>query len=50
MIQVLFESCVGAPRRRDLHISDALNYLSFPRKRESILLIPLDSRFRGNDA
>jgi hypothetical protein len=35
MIQVLFESCVGAPRRRDLHI---------------ILLIPLDSRFRGNDA
>jgi hypothetical protein len=28
---------------------DALIYPSFPRKRESILLIPMDSRFRGND-
>ena len=27
----------------------ALIYSSFPRKRESMLLIPLDSRFRGND-
>ena len=28
---------------------EPLIYPSFPRKRESMLLIPLDSRFRGND-
>jgi hypothetical protein len=32
-----------------INVKESLIYPSFPRKLESMLLIPLDSRFRGND-